>query len=378
MSLRPFSPILLLIFHISFNIALALKVLAIRRLLFVPLCAILIYLLLNTSTGHLAQNWLTGHTLAVEMFATSDYILVTKDVHNELRPVKQLAPITDAPFMERYNWVSKLLLNPSGIGWLHEPTAAIPPKPVSSRRAFLLAQAFRLAFYALLLDGAGRATRFVPVLHTGSRGLGSEGLLQQFLSVSLFWTILYAAASLRGCCHRLFFVGANLWNHHDCPDLFNSWEHIYTLRSFWGKFWHQTLRRIFVSHARWLAHRVMGLQPGSQLSAYVQLFAAFFVSGLIHSLGQYMLTRQPSRGPLVFSMTQAMGITLEDFLVTLGKRLGFRGVVWKVVGVVWVVAWFTVTTPIWMDNQIKAGLLDPEVGGMSIKFAALGDLFIKL
>ncbi|KAJ7759240.1 membrane bound O-acyl transferase family-domain-containing protein [Mycena metata] len=381
-SVVAFTPVYLLAFHILFHIVLALNSAPIRRVMFVPLSAILLYLLLRTSTGHLAQNWLTGHMLVIELLTASDYLLVTVDVHKDLRQSAILA-ISEASFSDRLKWALKLTLNPRGIGWLHEPSHALPPKPTASRSSFMISQGIHLAFHTILLLAVGRAITSVPTLQRGSHGMGSSGWSLRLLSVFLLGTSLYTSACLRGCIFRLLFVGLKVWQPEECPYLFDSVQHAYTVRNFWGKFWHQILRRLLLSHARAFAHRVALLRPGSVMSAYVQLFVAFFLSGVIHHLGQYMLTRDYlnpfSRGPLIFFLAQAVVITLEDIVIALGRKVGLKSKGWKVLGFIWVLAWFTLSVPVWMDQQIAAGFMDAKFkGGMSLKFVALGDLYLDM
>ncbi|KAF7356523.1 Acetyltransferase sirH [Mycena venus] len=320
-TVAPFSPASLLVFHILFHVALALNSAFVRRVSFAPLAAILIYLLLNTSTEHLTQNWLTGHMLVIELLTASDYLLVT-DAHEELRQSSSVASISAAPFPERLQWALKLTLNPRGIGWLHEPTAALPPKPTASRPSFLITQALHLAFYIALLLVVGRATSSIPTLHKGSPGLGmlvSGGVFFDcFLSVWVCGILTTA---------RIFSTPGSM---HILSG--NSEE------SFGTKFF-----ALLLSHAKLVAHRVMGLRPGSTMSAY------------------------------------AVVITLEDIAIATGKKLGLNSRVWKAAGYVWVLTWLTLSVPIWMDKQIAAGFMDMKSkGGMTLKFAALGDLYIDM
>jgi hypothetical protein len=229
-----FPPAYLLAFHILFYFALSSNSALVRRVSFPPLAAILIHLLVNTSTSHLTQDWLTGHMLVIELLTASDYLLVTADLHTDLRELGAGPSISDAPFSERLKWALKLTLNPRGIRWLHEPIAALPPRPTATRSTFLVSQALRLAFYAALLFAVGQANNYIPALHKGSPGLGSNGWLQQLISVFLVGMSLYTTACVRGCIFRLLFVGFGSWDPPDCPDLFDSWRHAYTVRKFWG------------------------------------------------------------------------------------------------------------------------------------------------
>ncbi|KAK7012864.1 acetyltransferase sirH [Favolaschia claudopus] len=380
----PFPPQHLLAFHLLFHVALATNPITVRRACFPPLAAILIYLLYNTSTPHRTQNWLTGHMLVIELLTASDYLLVTADVH-ELRQTgtDSKFSISTAPFVARLKWASRLTLNPRGIGWLHEPTSALPPRPTASRSTFLVCQIVQFAVHAFALLVIGRAASSVPVLRTGSPGLGSNGWLQRLLAVLLLWSSLYTCARVRGCAMRIVFVGLGFWDPYECPELFDSWRQAYSVRKFWGKFWHQIIRRILVSHSKLIAHRILNLHPGSTASAYTQLFVAFFLSGIIHYSGQYMLLRDESRpmpkGPLVFFLAQAVVITLEDGLVAVGKKLHLTSGWWRVIGYAWVVAWLSISTPVWIDQQVAAGFMDIEnKGGMTLKFAVLGDLYLDM
>jgi hypothetical protein len=76
--------------------------------------------------------------------------------------------------------------------------------------------------YVALLFTIGQANNYIPVLHKGSPGLGSNGWLQRLISVFLVGMSLYTSTCVRGCIFRLLFVGLGSWDPHDCPDLFDS------------------------------------------------------------------------------------------------------------------------------------------------------------
>lgn len=63
-----------------------------------------------------------------------------------------------------------------------------------------------------------------------------------------------------------------------------------------------------------------------------------------------------------FFPAQAFAITLEDFVVDRGKALGVQDTRWvRLVGYVWTAAWFTYSTPWFVDWAVKAGLARGEV-----------------
>lgn len=58
-----------------------------------------------------------------------------------------------------------------------------------------------------------------------------------------------------------------------------------------------------------------------------------------------------------FFPAQAIAITVEDFVIALGKRVSIQEALWtRVLGYVWTIAWFTYSTPIFLDWAVRAGL----------------------
>ena len=120
-------------------------------------------------------------------------------------------------------------------------------------------------------------------------------------------------------------------------------------------------RRLLTSNANFLANLLH--LPRGTLATYFKLFMAFFLSGLIHATGDYILFQNFSEGTSVrFFLLQAAGITLEDAVIALGSRLGYKeSNAFKLIGFAWVFAWFTFSMPIWLDPEVHAGLVDEGV-----------------
>jgi len=118
---------------------------------------------------------------------------------------------------------------------------------------------------------------------------------------------------------------------------------------------------MLTSHANFLAN-VLHLPKGT-FATYFKLFTAFFFSGLVHAVGDYMLFQNFSEGTSIqFFLLQATVITLEDAVIALASRLGYReSNAFKLIGFAWVFAWFTFSMPMSLDPQVKAGILEEEV-----------------
>ena len=70
-----------------------------------------------------------------------------------------------------------------------------------------------------------------------------------------------------------------------------------------------------------VANRFFGFPRGTNLSSYTQVYVAFFLSGLLHSSGDFMIEKRMVSRSFKFFLLQAVIITLEDFVIYVAKRL---------------------------------------------------------
>lgn len=92
----------------------------------------------------------------------------------------------------------------------------------------------------------------------------------------------------------------------------------------------------------------------------------FFLSALIHTGGDYAIHRSFEKsGPTFqFFLLQPAGILIEEIAIRAARcvllskrvrRVRVPGVMWRVVGYLWVGLWFTWCTPPWLDAISAAG-----------------------
>jgi len=56
---------------------------------------------------------------------------------------------------------------------------------------------------------------------------------------------------------------------------------------------------------------------------------------------------------------QAVAITFEDAVIGIASRLGFKeSKAFKLIGFIWVFAWFTFSMPIGLEPLVRAGFVD--------------------
>jgi len=105
----------------------------------------------------------------------------------------------------------------------------------------------------------------------------------------------------------------------------------------------------------------LGFRSGTLGSSYTQLYVAFFLSGLIHTGGDIVFSSHTSTTSwpffsMSFFLMQAFTITLEDMLIWMAKSLRIKNSAWtRVLGYVWVAAWFGWCTPGYINQMIRAG-----------------------
>ncbi|KAF7291773.1 hypothetical protein HMN09_01236900 [Mycena chlorophos] len=363
------------VFLVVYVLALAARPSPYRRLYFIPLLALAIYGA-ALSSGSPLLDYFLGNFLFITLFGASDWILLT-DVQRELyflnaKEGQQQQIAADSSFRERVSWALRLLGNPRGVGWAHEARHASParPPPTTKPWTFVFSQLLTALFAVLLAEAMNLFNQaHTPSLYANRDGPGLAGpgsgtsLGERYANVLLF-AVPFVAWSLiiPGSLSDAVSVATGSMHPQDCPPATGSLEKLFTLRNFWGRVWHQQNRRFLASHGRFFAHRILRLPRGTYLSAYTQLFVAFFVSGMMHYIPEYMTLRNWGGGALRFFLMQALAILVEDRVLALGRQVVGSANTrrWKLLGYLWVWTWFAWTLPGWVDPLARTGLNWPR------------------
>ena len=132
---------------------------------------------------------------------------------------------------------------------------------------------------------------------------------------------------------------------------------------------------MFAGLGRLVANNFLRFPRGTNRSSYTQLYVAFFLSGLLHFGGDFMIEKRIVYRSFKFFLLQAVAITFEDFVIYIAKRfLRWKGIELKpgkddeswaeagvrIVGYCWVTLWFCLTLPVWIDepNAVGFGIRD--------------------
>lgn len=80
-----------------------------------------------------------------------------------------------------------------------------------------------------------------------------------------------------------------------------------------------------------------------------------------------MVGRQWTGCSFIFFFVQPFAITLEDTIISQAKKAGMREARWThCIGYVWTFAWFSLTTPWFVDWALRAGVGQTDVIPFSI------------
>lgn len=109
-----------------------------------------------------------------------------------------------------------------------------------------------------------------------------EAVIRTIVVVNFVWT------SWAGCVgsHRIssvFFVGVGLDEPEHWPTLMGSPWQMYSVRRFWGRFWHRSTFRTYIGYGTLVAENVLKLRRGTLAHKVCVEFIVFLVSGIAHA-----------------------------------------------------------------------------------------------
>ncbi|KAJ8474872.1 hypothetical protein ONZ45_g15806 [Pleurotus djamor] len=275
--------------------------------------------------------------------------------------VDQTQPTDELSVFARIRWAVMLLVSPRLVGWTVEPTTALPPRSRrTSRLLFAAEQLASLAFNMVVMNIATMAIDRTPEFQLNGPKFSDAPWVSRSIHGLKF---ALATSSGMKVIHQswiLALLATGRWSPSDFSPFFGTWGNAYTLRKFWGRTWHQLLRHMLKTHARFVSQKLLGLPRHSKVRTYLELYLAFFVSGLLHYSLEYMTIKNRANGAIQFFTLQAVAIHLEDVMIALGSSgLGLKqNKMWEVIGYIWVVQWFGWSLPMWLEPRINGGAVD--------------------
>ena len=200
-------------------------------LFFIPIGSLCIYMTFFCASSNPVSDYFTMNAVTPMFFFSLDLLLLRK-YQRELQPSGQ-KPLSKMPFKDRLWWSASLTGNPRGIGWTHEPTRHLPPRPSSTPGKFILSQLMWMVFYLLQFDISNIFVRANPCFATGGPSLTAFGWLWRSTAL-LYVSLAYCMLSLLYMAYSIVSVAVGMSEPRDWPHLFGSPLNCYTLRNCWG------------------------------------------------------------------------------------------------------------------------------------------------
>ncbi|KAJ4481970.1 membrane bound O-acyl transferase family-domain-containing protein [Lentinula aciculospora] len=315
------------------------------------------------TTGDKMQDYSIGSTLGGQFFTATHLLLFSEPLAQYRHQEDKYEP-KKWSLWRRMLWSWCIVHSPRGIGWNYQ-VSNIPPRPLPTPKwTFIRSRLLQVVQFYLLMDVA-QSYIHMNTLFTRpppNATITSQGWLLQMISGAAWMTTPYAGMSMQYLLFAVVSVGLGFSDPEEWPDTFGTWKHAYTVRNFWGKFWHQMIRRYVTSIGKFVC-RQLGFQPGTWPSSYTQLYIAFFVSAVLHCFGDAMVGWEYLGASFPFFISQAFGITLEDIVIHLVRRTGLKVAprISTAIGYMWVAVWMTFSLPWYIDWAVNAGLGRSEV-----------------
>ncbi|KAM0354334.1 hypothetical protein ACHAPU_001378 [Fusarium lateritium] len=171
-----------------------------------------------------------------------------------------------------------------------------------------------------------------------------EAIFRLFASFG-FWLNTVCVIQLTNSAFSLLYLGLNIYPVKMLPPIWGRLSDAYSIRRFWGNFWHQTLRRHLTSLSDFVVHGVLHL-PRGLLARYCKLILCFFISGALHFPADKALGISAQESNVIgYFLTTALAIMCEDGVQHISG--GVRGSWRRYVGYVWVAFYMYLMTPSW-------------------------------
>ncbi|KAI0534843.1 membrane bound O-acyl transferase family-domain-containing protein [Xylaria digitata] len=243
-------------------------------------------------------------------------------------------------------------------------------RPVPSRSRFLAQNLLKLAVSLLVIDilaviggepkpeenafnFAWDKVRFLIRL----REVSVDEAVLRAVVLCVCWVTTYYSIQAFYCFSAIVGVATGVTALESWPPMFGSLTDMYTVRNFWGTFWHQSLRQKIGGPAYFTTYSLLGLKKGGVVGRYINIFLVFTLSGLYHLAAQEYShgIRWQHTGTLRFFCTQALGILIEDAAQAgLRHSTNYRSNrLTTALGYLWVVLWLYWSSAAWFYPQMQ-------------------------
>jgi hypothetical protein len=152
------------------------------------------------------------------------------------------------------------------------------------------------------------------------------------------------------------------------PPQFGDITTCWSIRRTWA-FWHHMLTYTLLSHSAWAAN-TLRLKRGARGTYFFRLFVAFFLSGLLHAVPAWAVSRTDAQA-MAYFLLQAVGIVVEE---AVGRSLGrwcglcgegWRGTMGRALAWAWTIVWMAGSNVLFVEGMVAIGM-KPMIRGVDL------------
>lgn len=206
---------------------------------------------------------------------------------------------------------------------------------------------------------------FSPEMEVAFQLSSHQIQVRAIMSVQWIWRAYFFLEFYHSILAIVFVAILRFDYPEDWPPLFGSPMEAYSVRGFWGRFWHRLTIPTYVYYSRLVSRQLMGVQPGSSLEKAITALLIFTISGFSHALVGWSLGEAALfRDVLFFEMCflAAAGETAISKIKVLSISRGiFSPLSRTVVGMAWVFVFFFSISPLWIYPKVYHVLLNPII-----------------
>lgn len=321
----------------------------------------------------------------IQFLKSLDDLCLTKVSFGDEETTAKKSPPTSSSTVSRLRFGVSNLWNMRGVGTAHQiskiPSWSSSPATLShvpSRRQEVLRHVKNATLSYLVLDVFANQpppdleNLMSPrneLLFSRLEEIDAQEALFRLGAVLGFWLNTFCVIHLVNSVFSLGYLISGLYPVRMLPPVWGRLSDAYTIRRFWGDFWHQTLRRHLTSISDFLVHGLLHMPRGTLIARYCKLIISFFISGALHYPADRALgiSVQESNAITYFLVT-ALAIMCEDGVQHISKGLG--GNKRKYFGYIWVVAYMYWMTPSW--GYPAARVVRPQ--DKMVSYSVIGNL----
>ena len=109
-----------------------------------------------------------------------------------------------------------------------------------------------------------------------------EAVIRSWLVLNFVWS----SWAIFTASHDLLafaFVALGIDEPEDWPSLYGSIFEAYSIRRFWGKFWHHLVQHSYCTYGSLISRKILKLSPGSFANRTCVNLSVFLISGIVHA-----------------------------------------------------------------------------------------------